>query len=116
MKTLLFSLAIGAGALMSSGANAAPLTISPSMQPDTAIEQVRLVCDDYGRCYRTRGGRRVVIQQDYGDSYNYVPRERYVERRGYYDGGYGYYNSGPSVGIGVGPGGVGVGFGVGPRW
>ena len=52
--------------------------------------------------------------RDYGDSYNYAPRERYIERRGYYDGG--YYNDGPSVGIGVGPGGVGVGFGVGPRW
>ena len=47
--------------------------------------------------------------------YNYyAPRERYIERRGYYDGG--YYNSGPSVGIGVGPGGVGIGFGAGPRW
>jgi hypothetical protein len=113
MKNLVLSLAVGAGALLSSGVNAAPL-INPSMQPDTGIEQVRLVCDDYGRCYRTRGGRRVAIQQDYGDRYNYVPRERYVERRGYYGGG--YYNSGPSVGIGVGPGGVGVGFGVGPRW
>jgi hypothetical protein len=112
MKNLVVSLAIGAGALLSSGANAAPLSINPSMQPDSAIEQVRLVCDDYGRCYRTRGGRRVVIQQDYGDSDNYRPRERYVERRGSYDGG--YYNNGPSVGIGVGPGGVGVG--VGPRW
>jgi hypothetical protein len=101
MKNLGVSVVIGAGALLSSGGNAAPLAISPSMQPDTAIEQVRLVCDDYGRCYRTRGGRRVVIQQDYGDSYNYVPRERYVERRGYYDGG--YYHNGPSVGIGVGP-------------
>jgi hypothetical protein len=109
MKSLIVSLAIGAGALLSSGANAAPLSISPSVLPDNGIENVRLVCDDYGRCYRTRGGRRVVIQQDYGDSYNYVPRERYIERRGYYD-------SGPSVGIGVGPGGVGFGVGVGPRW
>lgn len=115
MKNVLISLAIGgAGALFASGANAAPLSVNPSMLLDNGIENVRLVCDDYGRCYRTRGGRRVVIQQYYGDSYNYVPRERYVERRGYYDGG--YYNNGPSVGIGVGPGGVGVGFGAGPRW
>lgn len=111
MKNLAISLAIGAGALLSSGANAAPLAVSPSMLPDNGVENVRLVCDDYGRCYRTRGGRRVVIQQGYDDSYNYVPRDRYIERRGYYDGGYG-----PSVGIGVGPGGVGVGVGVGPRW
>lgn len=109
MKSLVVSLAIGAGALLSSGANAVPLSISPSVLPDNGIENVRLMCDEYGRCYRTRGGRRVVIQQDYGDSYNYAPRERYIERRGYYD-------NGPSVGIGVGPGGVGFGVGVGPRW
>ena len=115
MKNVLISLAIGgAGALFASGANAAPLSVNPSMLLDNGIENVRLVCNDYGRCYRTRGGRRVVIQQYYGDSYNYVPRERYVERRGYYDGG--YYNDGPSVGLSVGPGGVGVGFGAGPRW
>ena len=109
MKSLIVSLAIGAGALLSSGANAAPLSISPSVLPDNGIENVRLVCDDSGRCYRTRGGRRVVIQRDYSDSYNYAPRERYIERRGYYD-------DGPRVGIGVGPGGVGFGVGVGPRW
>src|SRR6476620_12804128 len=100
------SLVLGAGALVASAANAAPLSAGPVMTPDSGIENVRLVCDDSGRCYRTRGRRRVVVQE-YGDSYNYAPRERYIERRGYYDGG--YYNNGPSVGIGVGPGGVGVG-------
>jgi hypothetical protein len=114
MKKVVISLALGFGAMLSSGAIAAPLSPSPSMLPDNGIENVRLVCDEYGQCYRTRGSRRVIIQQEYGNSYNYVPRERYIERRGYYDGG--YYNEGPSVGIGVGPGGVGVGFGVGPRW
>ena len=114
MKNVVISLAIGVGALLSSGANAAPLCLSPSMLPDNGVENVRLVCDDYGRCYRTRSGRRVVIREDYNDSYNYAPRERYIERRSYYDGG--YYDNGPSVGIGVGPGGVGVGIGVGPRW
>lgn len=114
MKNIIVSLAIGAGAFLSSGANAAPLSVSPSVLPDSGIENVRLVCDDYGRCYRTRSGRRVVIQQGYDDSYNYVPRTRYIERRGYYDGG--YYDTGPSVGVGFGPGGVGIGVGVGPRW
>jgi hypothetical protein len=114
MKNVVISLAIGVGALLSSGANAAPLAVSPSLLPDNGVENVRLVCDESGRCYRTRGGQRVVIERDYRDSYNYAPRERYIERRGYYDGG--YYNNGPSVGIGVGPGGVGVGVGVGPRW
>jgi hypothetical protein len=114
MKNVANCLAIGVGALLSTVANAAPLSVSPSMLPDNGVENVRLVCDEYGRCYRTRGGPRVVIQQGYDDSYSYGPRERYIERRGYYDGG--YYDNGPSVGIGVGPGGVGVGFGVGPRW
>src|SRR5258708_39331739 len=107
MKNVVMSLALGAGALLASAATAAPLSSGAMMFPDSAIENVRLVCDEYGRCYRTRGGRRVVIQQEYDDSYNYVPRDRYIERRGYYGGG--YYNDGPSVGIGVGPGGVGVG-------
>lgn len=111
MKNVAIALAMGAGALLSTGANAAPLSVSPSMMPDNGIENVRLVCDEYNRCYRTRGGRRVVIQQQYGDSYDYAPRERYIERRGYYNGG---YDTGPSVGIGVGP--VGIGVGVGPRW
>jgi len=106
MKYLVVSLAVGVGALLSTAAGAAPLSISPSVLPDNGVENVRMVCDEYGRCYRTRGGRRVVIQQEY-DSYNYAPRQRYIERRGYYD-------NGPSVGIGVGPGGVGIG--VGPRW
>jgi hypothetical protein len=110
MKKLIVSLAIGAGALLTSGANAAPLSNGLAMMPDSGIENVRLVCDEFGRCYRTAGGRRVVVEQEYGDSYNYyAPRERSIERRG-------YYSDGPSVGIGVGPGGVGVGVGVGPRW
>jgi hypothetical protein len=114
MKSVAISLVIGAGAMFASAAGAAPLSTGPSLLPNNGVENVRLVCDEYGRCYRTRGGRRVIIQEGYGDSYNYAPRERYIERRGYYDGG--YYNDGPSVGIGVGPGGVGIGFGAGPRW
>jgi len=110
MRKLIVSLAIGAGALLGSSANAAPLSNGIAVMPDNGIENVRMVCDDSGRCYRTRGGRRVIVERQYGDSYNYyTPRERYIERRGYYD-------DGPSVGIGVGPGGVGFGVGVGPRW
>src|SRR5438477_11419546 len=105
MKKLIATLTLGVGAVLASAANAAPLSNGISVMPDNGIENVRMVCDEFGRCYRTRGGRRVVIEQDYGDSYNYVPRERYIERRG-------YYNEGPSVGIGVGPGGVGFGVGV----
>src|SRR6478736_8184362 len=104
MKNVVVFLAIGASAFLSSAVHAAPLSVSTSALPDSGIQNVRLVCDDYGRCYRTSGGRRVVIQQGYDDSYNYAPRTRYIERRGYYDGG--YYDTGPSVGVGFGPGGV----------
>lgn len=106
MKNLVFALALGAGALVGGGASAAPLTNGLVVTPDNGIENVRMVCNEYGRCWRERSGRRVIVE----DSYGYAPRrERYIERRGYYD-------DGPRVGIGVGPGGVGVGVGVGPRW
>lgn len=110
MKTLAISLAIGASALLATAANAAPRSNGFSVLPANGVENVRVVCDQNGRCFRTRAGQRVVIQRDY-DSYNYAPREGYVERRGYDDGR--YYNRGPGLGIDVGPGGVGVGFG---RW
>ena len=109
MKKVIFSLAFGAGALFAATAFAAPLANGIAVMPDNGIENVRMVCNEYGRCWQERGPRRVIVE----DSYGYAPRERYIERRGYNDG---YYNSGPSVGIGVGPAGVGVGIGVGPRW
>jgi hypothetical protein len=109
MKKVIISLALGAGALFATAASAAPLSHGLAVIPGNGIEQVRMVCNEEGRCWRERGARRVVVE----DSYGYAPRERYIERRGYNDG---YYNGGPGVGIGVGPGGVGVGIGVGPRW
>ena len=110
MNKAIISLALGASALFATAASAAPLANGIAVMPDNDFVNVRMVCDQYGRCWQHRGPRRVVIQ----DSDDYAPRERYIERRGYYDGG--YYNSGPRVGIGVGPGGVGIGFGAGPRW
>jgi len=112
MKKLGIALAIGASAVFVTAASAAPLSSDLSITPHRGIENVRMVCDQSGQCFRTRGARRVVIQRDY-DTYNYAPRERYIDRRGYYDDG--YYNQSPRVGIGIGPGGVGIGFG-GPRW
>jgi len=109
MNKLVISLALGASAIFATAASASPLSSRVAIVPDNGIENVRMVCDEYGRCWRARGQRRVVID----NSYDYAPRERYIERRGYYDGG---YNDGPRVGIGVGPGGVGIGFGAGPRW
>ena len=78
--------------------------------PAEVAPPVRMVCDDYGRCYRS-SSRRVVIQRDY-DSYDYAPRESYIERLGYYD-------YGPSAGVGIHVPGVGVGIDLGgdrDRW
>ncbi|CAN5207491.1 hypothetical protein BH11PSE4_BH11PSE4_28770 [soil metagenome] len=62
------------------------------------VEQVRLVCDEYGRCFRTRGPRYVRPGYGYGGGYDrgYDRGPRY-ERRGYYGGG-------PSVSFGFGGG------------
>jgi len=100
----------GAGMLVATSAFAADTLVqtgvyTPADNP--GLTNVRMVCDEAGRCYRTRDSRRVVIQE-YGDSYNYAPRERYIERRG-------YYNDGPRVGVGIGPSGVGIGVDAG-RW
>lgn len=112
MRKFALTLLASAGVLVTGSAFAADTFVhSEQYSPADAVTQVRMVCDQYGRCYNNRGSRRVVIQQGYGDSYNYAPRERYIERRGYDDGG--YYNDGPRVGVGIG--GVGIGFG-GNRW
>jgi hypothetical protein len=104
MNKLIISIALGASALFATAASAAPLSHGVAVIPDNGIENVRMVCNENGRCWRERGQRRVIID----NSYDYAPRERYIERRGYNDG---YYNNGPSVGIGVGPRGVGIGVG-----
>lgn len=93
MNKLAISIAIGPSALFVNAATAAPMTnVHTNAKLDSAVENVRLVCDEDGRCYRSRGGRRVVIQQQYGETYNYQPRERYIEQRG-------YYNDEPHVGF-----------------
>jgi hypothetical protein len=112
MRKISIALLAGAGVLFANSAMAADVFANDATylgmnQPN--VEQVRLVCDDSGRCYRSRGSRRVVIQQGYDDSYNYAPRERYIERRGYYDE--------PRSGLGFGAPGVSIGVGVGNgRW
>ena len=103
MKNLAISLAAGASALLvtTSAASAAPLSADVSVAPQSHIQNVRMVCNEGGRCWRERGERRVIIR-DPGDSYGYAPRERYIERRGYDDrGGVGFRAPGVSVGIGT---------------
>ena len=101
MKTIAFG-AIAA-ALLGSAAVAAPLNPTAVGSAEVSeIEQVRLVCDEYGRCYRTRGPR--YVQRYYGDDDAYVVRRSYgyYGGPGYYDRGYGYYGGGPSIGFSFG--------------
>jgi hypothetical protein len=98
MKTIL--LATAALASLATAASAAPLNIGGLAPAETAnVEPVRLVCDEYGRCFRTRGPRYV---QRYYDDDAYVARRSYgyYGGPGYYDRGYGY--GGPSIGFSFG--------------
>ena len=107
MRKLSIALLAGAGALFVGSANASDIYTSSEYTNSDLLQPVRLVCDDSGRCYR-RGGSRVIIR----DSYNYMPRERYIERRSYRD-----WDDGPRAGVGFRAPGVSVGVGVGnDRW
>jgi hypothetical protein len=103
MKKLAVILLAGAGALCAGSANASDFITSGGYSNQDLIQPVRMVCNEYGRCYHSRSSRVIVR-----DSYDYSPRERYIERRGYHDW------DGPGVGIRA-PG-VSVGVGVGDRW
>jgi hypothetical protein len=106
MRKIAIGLLAGAGALMASSANASDIYTSSEYSNPDLIQQVRMVCDDSGRCYRSRESRVIVR-----DSYNYAPRERYIERRHYRD-----YDE-PRAGVGIRAPGVSVGVGVdSDRW
>jgi len=101
MKTL--ALGAAAAALLGSAAVAAPMNSTAIGSAEvSAIDQVRLVCNEYGRCYRTRGPR--YVQRYYGGDDGYVVRRSYGSYGGpgYYDRGYDYYGSGPSIGFSFG--------------
>ena len=75
MKSLVISLAVGASALFATAASAAPLSADVSVRPDSNIQNVRMVCNENGRCWRERHERRVIIREP-GDSYGYARRDR----------------------------------------
>jgi hypothetical protein len=103
VNNLAISLAVGATALFASAASAAPLSADLSVVPASNVQNVRMVCDEYGRCWREHGERRVIIREP-GDSYGYAPRDRYIDRRGYDEDrgpGIGFRAPGVSVGIGA---------------
>jgi hypothetical protein len=87
---------------LASAATAAPLRPTESGAAEVAgIDQVRLICNEYGHCYRTRGRRYV---QPYYDDDAYVVRRgyRHYGGPGYYDRGSGYYGGGPGIGFSFG--------------
>ena len=57
MNKAIISLALGASALCDTAASAAPLANGIAVMPDNGIENVRMVCDQYGRCWRLRDGQ-----------------------------------------------------------
>ena len=101
MKNLAIYLAAGASTLLMTAASAAPLSPNASVAPESNIQNVRMVCNEDGRCWRERGERRVIIRER-GDSYGYAPRERYIERRGYEERGGGIGIRAPGVSVGIG--------------
>ena len=100
MKFLTIALAAAASTLVMTAASAAPLSTAVPSAGESNIQNVRMVCNEDGRCWRERGERRVIIR-DNRDSYGYAPRERYRERREYEDRGVGIRVPGVSVGIGT---------------
>ena len=93
----------GVATLFAAGSvQAAPL-VPTAPAVSSGIENVRVVCNEWGRCFRTGGPRYY-----YGDRYGYNSYNYYGPR---YRRHYGY---GPGVQFNA-PG-VHFGFGVGPSW
>lgn len=109
MKTFTIALLAGAAALSAGVAKASDIYVSEGYA-SPPVQQVRMVCDEYGNCYQSRGGARVVVR----DSYNYYePRDRYNPPRVYRERGW----DEPRAGVGIRAPGVSVGIGVGgDRW
>ncbi|MEN3347158.1 MAG: hypothetical protein V7632_793 [Bradyrhizobium sp.] len=100
MNKLAISLAVGTSVLFATAAMAAPRIAIPAVAGDSNIQNVRMVCNDNGRCWRERR----VVRESYGYDER---RARYGERRGY--GGRGYEERG---GVGIRVPGVSVGIGT----
>ena len=75
MRTFAIALLAGAGALsVGSAAKASDIYTSSEYTNPDLVQQVRMVCDEDGRCYRTHGGSRVIVRDSYkGASNNWLP-------------------------------------------
>ena len=104
MNKLSIALVAGTSALFATGAIAAPLNPATT-HIDNGVENVRMVCDQFGRCWRERGERRMIQREGYGYDQGYGNHRG----RRHYDS----YNSAPGIGVQL-PG-VSIGVGGG-RW
>ena len=62
MRKIAIGLLASAGALLTGSANASDIYTSSEYTNSDLVQQVRMVCDDSGRCYRTRGESRVIVR------------------------------------------------------
>ena len=117
MKNVTLSLlaAAGIGAISIGSVSAMPVSNLNGLS-ESHVQDVRVVCDRYRRCYNTGRAHRSARPDYYGErSYAAVPGYGYgapgygyaAPGYGYAAPGYGYYG-GPRVGIGIGPFGFGV--------
>jgi hypothetical protein len=109
MRKTLLGFAAAAGVALSGIGAASAFPVAPIGQAASPVEQVRVVCDRWGRCWRT--GPRY-------HRYGYGPRRHYGPRYGYYGPHYGPrygYYGGPRYGYG-GPGVILGGPGLGLRF
>jgi hypothetical protein len=109
--TLLAATAIGAVSIGS--ASAMPLNNVSGALGESHVQNVRVVCDQYQRCYNTnrayRSAQPNYAQRSY-DGYaqrSYDGPAYYSEPNYYAAPRYGYYG-GPGVGVGIGPFGFGM--------
>jgi hypothetical protein len=110
MKNVTLSLLAAAaiGAISIGSVSAMPVNNLAGLG-ESHLQDARLVCDRFGRCYNTR---RAYRSQGYyaRPGYYSQPGYGYYSQPGYgYYGqpGYGYYG-GPRVGVGIGPFGFGM--------
>jgi hypothetical protein len=110
MRNIAVSTLAAGGMLACVGtATAMPLDSVPADQ--SGIHQVRLVCDDWGRCWQAGPRRRVVVREYYEEdpdyevgAYGYSPTYSYGYPPSYGWRGYGYGYGGPSINVGIGGG------------
>ena len=101
MKTFMLALlaATAFGTVAIGSASAMPF--NKALPNESLVQDVRMVCDQYGRCYNNRRANRSVRYHNRPAYYGGGPRYGYASPR------YGHYAR-PGVGIGIGPIGVRV--------